>query len=57
VVNGGHIRVGLEDNLYVTGKTLAAGNHELVEKAVEIVRIADREPATPDEARALFHLR
>jgi 3-keto-5-aminohexanoate cleavage enzyme len=56
VVNGGHIRVGLEDNLYLTGKTLASGNHELVEKAVEIVRIADREPATPDEARTLFHL-
>lgn len=56
VVNGGHIRVGLEDNLYATGKTLAAGNHELVAKAVEIVRLADREPATPEEARTLFHL-
>jgi len=56
VVNGGHIRVGLEDNLYIEGKTLAEGNHELVEKAVEIVRLAGREPATPEEARVLFHL-
>jgi len=56
VVNGGHIRVGLEDNLYLSGKTLARGNYELVEKAVKIVRLADREPATPDEARILFHL-
>jgi 3-keto-5-aminohexanoate cleavage enzyme len=56
VVNGGHIRVGLEDNVYSRGKTLAKGNYELVEKAVKIVRLADREPATPEEARVLFHL-
>ena len=56
VVNGGHIRVGLEDNLYVSGKTLAQGNHELVQKAVEIVQLADREPATPEEARVLLNL-
>ena len=56
VVNGGHIRVGLEDNVYISGKTIAKGNYELVEKAVEIVRLADREPATPEEARVLFHL-
>jgi len=56
VVNGGHIRVGLEDNVYVSGKTLAEGNHQLVQKAVEIVRIADREPATPEEARVILSL-
>ena len=56
VVNGGHIRVGLEDNLYIHGKTQAKGNYELVEKAVEIVKLADREPATPEEARQLFNL-
>ena len=56
VVNGGHIRVGLEDNLYIHGKTLAKGNHELVEKAVKIVQLADREPATPEEARQIFNL-
>jgi len=56
VVNGGHIRVGLEDNIYVSGKTLAKGNYELVQKAVEIVRLADREPATPEEARVLWNL-
>ncbi|MBW1988318.1 MAG: 3-keto-5-aminohexanoate cleavage protein [Deltaproteobacteria bacterium] len=56
VVNGGHIRVGLEDNIYVSGKTLAKGNHELVQKACEIVRLADREVATVDEARTLFNL-
>jgi len=53
---GGNVRVGLEDNLYISGKTLAKGNYELVEKAVQIVRMADREPATPDEAREILHL-
>jgi len=53
---GGHVRVGLEDNIYISGKTLAKGNAELVEKAIEIVRMVDREPATPDEAREILHL-
>ncbi len=56
VANGGHVRVGLEDNLYVSGKTLARGNWELVEKAVQIVRMLDREPATPEEARQILNL-
>lgn len=54
--NGGHVRVGLEDNLYISGKELAGGNAALVEKAVRIVRLADREPASPEEARELFGL-
>jgi 3-keto-5-aminohexanoate cleavage enzyme len=54
--NGGHIRVGLEDNLYISGKTLAKGNFELVEKAVQIARLADREPATPEEAREILKI-
>lgn len=53
---GGNIRVGLEDNLYVRGKELAKGNYELVEKAVEIAKIVDRRPATPEEARVIFNL-
>lgn len=52
---GGHIRVGLEDNIYVSGKELGT-NADLVKKAVEIAKLADREPATPDEARELWHL-
>lgn len=56
VVNGGHIRVGLEDNIYVRGKQLAKDNAELVKKAVEIAKLADREPATPEEARVIWNL-
>ena len=53
---GGHVRVGLEDNLYISGKTLAKGNAELVEKAIQIVRMVDREPATPEEAREMLSM-
>jgi len=55
---GGHIRVGLEDSLvsdYVA-KTLAKSNGELVEKAVQIARLAGREVATPEEARKILNL-
>lgn len=55
-VNGGHIRVGLEDNIYISGKTLAKDNAELVKKAVEIAKLADRELATPEEARIIWNL-
>jgi len=51
---GGHVRVGLEDNLYLSKGVLARGSHELVERAVALVREAGREPATPAEARALL---
>jgi uncharacterized protein (DUF849 family) len=55
---GGHIRVGLEDNIYVDllTKTLSKGNWDQVEKAVAIARLAGREPATPNEAREIFSL-
>jgi 3-keto-5-aminohexanoate cleavage enzyme len=57
-IHGGHIRVGLEDNVYsdVLTKTKARGNGELVDKAVEIVRLAGCKVATPTEARELLSL-
>lgn len=54
--NGGHVRVGLEDNIYLSGKTLTKDNAELVKKAVEIIQLTGREPATPEEARILWNL-
>lgn len=56
---GGHIRVGLEDNIYLdpATKTKSKGSWDQVEKAVQIARIAGREPATPDEARQILNLR
>ena len=54
---GGHVRVGLEDNLRVSRKKRAETNAELVEKAVDLAAMFDREPATPDEAREAFGLK
>ena len=53
---GGHVRVGLEDNLYLARGTLAPSNAALVEKAVSLLAHLDCAPATPAEARAIFGL-
>ncbi|MCZ4289311.1 3-keto-5-aminohexanoate cleavage protein [Hoeflea alexandrii] len=54
---GGHVRVGLEDNLYIARGQLAKSNAEQVEMVREIVESAGREVATPDEARAMLELK
>ncbi len=56
-VEGGHIRVGLEDNVTVSKGVPAKGSYEQVEKAVKIAQLADREPATPDETRQILGLK
>jgi len=55
---GGHIRVGLEDNIYIDPSTraLAKGSWDQVEKAVQIGRMVGREAATPDEARQIYNI-
>lgn len=53
VLLGGHVRVGLEDNLYRSRGVLAR-NAELVADAAGLVRSLGHRPATPDEARALL---
>lgn len=52
---GGHVRVGLEDNIYYT-KGVLASNVQLVERVVRLARELGREVATPDEARAILGL-
>ena len=55
---GGHMRVGLEDNLYLSRGRRAESNAELVEKAVDLAwEVAGREPATPDEVREFLGLK
>ncbi|EHM02726.1 hypothetical protein HMPREF9946_00800 [Acetobacteraceae bacterium AT-5844] len=49
---GGHVRVGLEDNIYLSKGRLATSNAELVEHAVRIMRDLYVEPMTAAEARA-----
>ncbi len=51
---GGHMRVGLEDNVRVPTGELAKGSYELVEWAVRVAEILGREIATPDEAREIM---
>ena len=53
---GGHVRVGLEDNLYMARGVLAPSNAALVERAAEIIRAIGAEVATPDEARHILGL-
>ena len=53
---GGHVRVGLEDNLYIRKGVLAPSNAALVERAVQLVEILGREVATPAEARQILGL-
>jgi len=55
-VNGGHIRVGLEDNIRMPNGELAKGSYEQVQWAVGVARLAGREVASPDEARQIFHI-
>lgn len=56
VAMGGHIRVGMEDNVLFSKGTLAASNAQFVTRAVQVVRTYGNEVATPDEARELLGL-
>jgi len=53
---GGHVRVGFEDNVYLSKGVLAKSNGELVEKVVRLAKELGREVATPKEARAILGL-
>ncbi len=57
IIMGGHVRVGLEDNIFIRKGVLAKSNAELVEKIVRIAQELNREVATPDEARKLLNLK
>ena len=54
---GGHVRVGLEDSLFLERGRLAASNAEQVEKIVRILAEMGHEPATPAEAREMLDLK
>ncbi len=56
MVMGGHIRVGLEDNIYYSKGVLAKNNAQLVERVVRIAGEFGREVANPKEARKILYL-
>jgi len=57
ILMGGHVRVGLEDNLYYdSGRRRLATNPGMVERVVRIAAELEREPASPAEARRMLGL-
>jgi 3-keto-5-aminohexanoate cleavage enzyme len=57
IAAGGHVRVGLEDNIhYDRGRQDLADNPRLVARLARLGREVGREPATPAEARAIIGL-
>lgn len=56
IVMGGHVRVGMEDNLYLEKGKKAENNAQLVEKIVKIAELLGRPIATPAQAREMLGL-
>lgn len=57
IKNGGHVRVGLEDNIYISKGVKAEGNQALVEEVVRIAKRYGRAIASPKEARKILGLK
>jgi 3-keto-5-aminohexanoate cleavage enzyme len=57
LARGGHVRTGLEDNLYYDRGRLARSNAELVARVADLCAEYDRRPATLEEARELLGIR
>lgn len=56
-ISGGHIRIGLEDNVKMPGGELAKGSWEQAIWVREVAKVAERPVATPDEAREILKLK
>jgi 3-keto-5-aminohexanoate cleavage enzyme len=56
ILMGGHVRVGLEDNIYYSRGRKLKGNGEAVERVIRIAKELNREIATPAQARQLLNL-
>ena len=54
IMLGGHVRVGMEDNPFLSSGEYAKSNAQLVEKIVRISRELGREIASPAEARKII---
>lgn len=55
-LHGGHVRVGLEDNIFIRPNELAKTNAELVIKAVRIIQDLGNDVASPREAREILKI-
>jgi 3-keto-5-aminohexanoate cleavage enzyme len=57
MIQGGHVRVGFEDNIFIRKGELAKSNADLVRKVANIARELDRPIADPSEARKILGLK
>jgi 3-keto-5-aminohexanoate cleavage enzyme len=57
IITGGHVRVGLEDNVRMPDNTIARGSWDQVIWVRDLAKIAGREIASPDEARKILGLK
>lgn len=57
VAMGGHLRVGMEDNVMYSATELAKSNAQLVERAADIITTAGNKVASPGEAREILGLK
>lgn len=56
IIDGGHVRVGFEDNVYISKGVLAKSNGELVAKVARMAKELGREIANPTEARKILNI-
>lgn len=56
ILFGGHVRVGLEDNVYLRKGELATSNAQLVSRAADLANMLERPVASPGEARDILDL-
>ncbi|EKD31368.1 MAG: hypothetical protein ACD_77C00342G0008 [uncultured bacterium] len=57
IIDGGHVRVGFEDNVFISKGVVAKSNGELVQKVVRLAKEFGREIATPAETRLILGLK
>lgn len=57
ILLGGHVRTGLEDNIYYRRGELATSNAQLVERLVRLIEELGREVASPNDAREMLQLK
>ena len=56
IAMGGHIRVGMEDNVMFAKGQLAENNVQFVKRAKEAIELFGKQAATPEEARQILSL-
>jgi 3-keto-5-aminohexanoate cleavage enzyme len=57
IIEGGHVRVGFEDNIYLSKGVLAKDNAELVEKAAKLAHLLGRDVANCRDVRQILHIK